>query len=295
VLSSRRLDELVGSDLLFKCENLQHSGSFKLRGATNAVWSLSDAEAARGVVTHSSGNHGAALARAAATRGIACHVVMPRGAPRVKREAVLAYGAGVEECEPNQESREETAALVIERTGARLVHPYEDPWVIAGQGTCALELLEDEPEIDLLLVPLGGGGLLSGTLIAASERSAGLQVVGVEPEGADDARRSLEAGRIVPVARPRTVAEGLRATLGTLPFAILQAAGCSVVTVDDGQILRAMRLLWERLRVVVEASAAVPMAAILSGAVEVSGRRVGLILSGGNVDLPAGIFTASAQ
>jgi threonine dehydratase len=264
-----------------------------VRGATHAVWSLGEEEAARGVVTHSSGNHGAALARAAVTRGIPCRVVMPRGAARAKREAVLAQGAEVVECAPTQAAREETTARLLAETGAALVHPYDDARVIAGQGTCARELFEDAAALDLLLAPLGGGGLLSGTLLAAAALSPRTRVVGVEPAGADDARRSLAAGTIVPVAEPRTIADGLRATLGALPFAVLRAHRCPVVTVTDEEILESMRLLWERLKVVVEPSAAVPLAAVLAGRVEAAGRRVGVILSGGNLDLPAQLFAGS--
>ena len=286
VATSAGIDIRCGGSLFFKCEPLQRTGAFKMRGAANAVASLPEAVAARGVATHSSGNHGAALARAAALRGIPCWVVMPRNASPAKRAAVAAYGGRIVDCEPTQASREETAARVLEETRATLVHPYDDPTIIAGQGTCALELLEQIADLDLLLAPLGGGGLLSGTAIAAAAAATPPRVIGVEPEGADDARRSLEAGRIVPVAQPQTVADGLRATLGRLPFAILRRLGVEVVTVPDVAIVAAQSLLWERLKLVVEPSGAVPLAAVLEGRVAVAGRRVGVILSGGNVAFP---------
>ncbi|HVS03448.1 MAG TPA: pyridoxal-phosphate dependent enzyme [Thermoanaerobaculia bacterium] len=286
VLTSETLDAVAGATLLFKAEPLQKSGSFKMRGAANAVLSLPEAEATRGVATHSSGNHGAALSRAATLRGIPCWVVMPEGAPAAKRQAVAAYGGSIVPCAPTLKAREESAARLLAETGARFVHPYEDPAVVAGQGTCALELLAQAPAIDLLLVPLGGGGLLSGTLIAARELAPAVEIVGVEPAGADDAARSLAAGVITPLPRPETVADGLRATLGELAFAVLREHRCRVVTVADDAIVEAMRLIWQRLKLVAEPSAAVPLAAVLSGAVEAAGRRVGVVLSGGNVDLP---------
>jgi len=285
VFTSETLDRLSGASLFFKCENLQKAGAFKSRGATHAVLSLPEEEAAHGVLTHSSGNHGAALARAARLRGIPAWVVMPEGAPRVKREAVASYGATIVRCAPTQEARESTAARLLDETGATLIHPYDDPRVIAGQGTAALELLEDHPDLELLLVPVGGGGLTAGSALAASGVAPNCRVVAVEPSGADDAYRSFRAGSLQPLGTVKTVADGLRTRLGALPFALFQRHLHDVVTVDDEAILRAMRRIWERMKLVVEPSGAVPLAAVLEGKVEASDKKVGLILSGGNVDL----------
>lgn len=285
VLACTTLDRMTGARLFFKCENLQKVGAFKARGAANAVFSLSSEAVAKGVATHSSGNHAAALARAAGLRGVAAHIVMPRTAPVVKRAAVAAYGGTILLCEPTLADREEALAGVVGRTGAVFVPPYDDPAVIAGQGTAALEFLEEVPDLDLLLAPVGGGGLLSGSALAAALVSQRTRVVGVEPAGADDAYRSLRAGRILPSIEPRTVADGLLTSLGRLTFAVLVAAGIEIVTVSEEAILAAMRLLWERMKLVVEPSAAVPLAALLEGALEAAGLRVGILLSGGNVDL----------
>jgi threonine dehydratase len=290
VITSASLDRASGASLFFKCENLQRVGAFKMRGASNAVWSLTDEQAARGVVTHSSGNHGAALARAASQRGIPCHVVMPENAPRTKRKAVEELGAKVVACAPTIAAREETAARLLAETGAVLVHPYNDATVIAGQATAARELLEEVADLDLVVAPIGGGGLLSGTAIATAALRPAAAVWGAEPSGADDAQRSIAARRIVPVESPRTVADGLRATIGPLPLAILLAHGVRIATVDDDAILSAMRFFWERAKLVIEPSAAVPVAALLEGAIPARGRRVGVILSGGNLDLPDSLF-----
>lgn len=296
VVTSASLDRASGARLYFKCENLQRVGAFKMRGASNAVWSLDEETARRGVVTHSSGNHGAALARAAAQRGISCWVVMPDNAARAKRQAVEDFGAKVVTCAPTIQGREETAARLLAETGAVLVHPYDDARVIAGQGTAARELLQEVPDLDLVVAPVGGGGLLSGTAIAAAALAPRAEVWGAEPSGADDAQRSLTAGRIVPVAAPSTVADGLRATIGPLPLAVLLAHRVRIATVDDPAILAAMRLFWERAKLIIEPSAAVPLAAILEGAIPAAGRRVGVILSGGNLDLPKALFAeARAQ
>jgi len=287
VFTSATLDQAVGASCHFKCENLQKAGAFKSRGALNTVLSLSEEEAARGVLTHSSGNHGAALARAARLRGIPAWVVMPETAPRVKREAVAGYGAEIVSCAPTQQARETTAARVMEETGATLVHPFDDPRVIAGQGTVALELLEDLPDLDLLLAPVGGGGLAAGSALAASGLAPSCRVVAVEPSGADDAWRSFRSGRREPLTEVNTIADGLRMRVGELVFPLLQRHLHDVVTVDDESIVRAMRWIWERMKLVVEPSGAVPLAAVLEGRVEVAGKKVGLILSGGNVDLDA--------
>ncbi|MCB1057855.1 MAG: pyridoxal-phosphate dependent enzyme [Acidobacteria bacterium] len=292
VLTSSTLDERLGARVFFKCENFQKIGAFKIRGATNALRSMDPERRARGVVTHSSGNHAQAVALAARSLGVAAHVVMPRTAPAVKRAAVAGYGAHILPCEPTLAAREETTAAVIEETGAVLVHPYNDAAIIAGQATAAMELVEDVPGLDVVLVPVGGGGLAAGTGLAVSYLSPETRVVGAEPTGADDAFRSFEAGRIVPVATPTTIADGLLATVGTLTFPLLREHLERIVTVTDEQIVAAMRFLWERLKIVVEPSGAVPLAALLTGELDLRGRRVGVILSGGNVDLERLPWTA---
>ena len=285
VLTSGTLDARFGGRLFFKCENFQKVGAFKFRGAANAVFSLSDSEAARGVATHSSGNHAQALALAARLRGIPAHIVMPDNSPAVKVEAVRGYGGRVVFCEPTQAAREKTLAGVVEETGACFVHPYDDPRVIAGQATCALELLEQAGPLDAILVPIGGGGLASGTLLACGFTSPATAVYAVEPKGADDAFRSVRDGRIHPSTSPRTIADGLRTSLGTLTFPIVKALVREIVTVEEDSIVAAMRLVWERMKLIVEPSAAVPLAALLEDKVAVRGTRVGIILSGGNVDI----------
>jgi threonine dehydratase len=287
VVTSASLDRLAGARLFFKCENLQRTGSFKARGATNTVLSLGAEEAARGVVTHSSGNHAAALAWAARLRGIPAHIVMPRNAPEVKREAVEAYGGRITLCEPTLAAREAAAREVLERTGAVLVHPYDDERIIAGQGTAALELLEELPDLDVIVAPVSGGGLLSGTAIVAAELRPGIRAIGAEPAGADDAARSLAAGRPLPMENPQTIADGLRASLSPLTFSILRQRVSRIVLVSEEEIVAAMRLLFERLKLVVEPSGAVSAAAALFGKLGAGGRRVGIIVSGGNVDLAA--------
>ena len=285
VFSSRTLNELYGAEFFFKAENLQRSGAFKMRGASNAVACLGE-NASLGVATHSSGNHGGALALAARQRGIPCWVVMPEGATPSKVEAVKGYGATVVFCTPTQKGREQVAARLVEETGATLVHPYETLEVMAGQGTVALELLQQVENLDFIVPPLGGGGLASGTVIVAAELSPQTQVVAAEPAGADDAKRSLLAGRITPLDRIDTIADGLRATLGERAFSVLMAHQIRVETATEEQIRSSMRLLWNRLKLVVEPSAAVPFAAIVNGETEIQGRRVGIILSGGNTDFP---------
>jgi threonine dehydratase len=285
VLTSRSLDQMAGAHLFFKCENLQRVGAFKLRGATNAVLSLGDEEAARGVATHSSGNHAAALALAARNRGVPAFVVMPRTAPAVKRAAVAGYGARIVTCEPTLAARESTLAEVVRDTGAAVVHPYNDPRVIAGQGTAALELLEEVPRLDVVMTPVGGGGLLSGTAITGRGWSPGVRVIGTEPAGADDACRSLAAGRILPSVNPQTVCDGLLTSLGELTFAVIRTHVERIVTVGDDAIVRAMRHVLERMKIVIEPSSAVPVAVALEHAVDLRELRVGIVLSGGNVDL----------
>ena len=285
VFTSSTLDGLSGARLHFKCENLQKGGAFKARGATNAVFALSEREARRGVATHSSGNHGAALARAAALRGIRSYVVMPDNTAQAKRDAVARYGAEITWCAPTLAARESTVRQVLTSTGATLVHPYDDLRVMAGQGTAAVELLEAVPNLDVLLCPVGGGGLLSGCAVAARTIKPDIRVIGVEPSGADDAARSLRAGSIVPVEHPNTIADGLRATIGERPFAEIRRLVPEIVTVTDEAIVRAMRQMWEVLKIVVEPSAAVPYAALLAAPSALRARRIGVIVSGGNLDL----------
>ncbi len=285
VLTSSAIDAVAGCRLLFKCENLQKVGAFKMRGAANAVFSLGDAVAARGVATQSSGNHAQALALAARLRGIPAHIVMPTSAPAVKRAAVAGYGAAIYDCEPTLASRESTLADVVARTGAEFIHPYNDERVMAGQGTAALELLTDHPDLDLVMAPVGGGGLLSGTAIATRALAPAAQVVAAEPAGADDAARSLAAGRIIPSENPRTVCDGLLTSLGELTFAVIREHVSAIWTVDDPAVIAAMRLVWERMKIIIEPSSAVCLAAVLERPDTVRGRRVGIILSGGNVDL----------
>jgi len=286
VLRSRSLDALAGAELHFKCEHLQRMGAFKFRGACNAVQALDEATAARGVVTHSSGNHGAALALAARERGIPAHVVVPDGANAVKLAAIEAYGATVHRCAATQAAREATADRVMAETGATLVHPYADPRVIAGQGTAALELLSEAGPLDVLVAPLGGGGLTCGTALVAAARG-GAAVCGAEPAGAPDAFESLRQGRHVTDMVPDTLCDGLRATVGTPNLALMRQLGVQALLASDDEVVAAMRLLWSRLKQVVEPSAAIALAVVLNNPAHFAGKRVGLILSGGNVDLDA--------
>lgn len=285
VLASETLNGLAGASLFFKCENFQKIGAFKARGAANAVFLLSEDESKQGVATHSSGNHAAAVARAAKLRGIPAYIVMPHNVPKAKQESVRRYGARIELCEPTLAAREAGVAKVIAETGTHLVHPFNDERVMAGQGTATLELLEDQPSLDLVLCPIGGGGLISGTAVAAKGLKPGIRVVGVEPSGADDAFRSFHGGVRVPMLNPKTIADGLRGALGDRTFPILREYVDDVVTVSEGSIVQAMRTIWEVLKIVIEPSAAVPYAAILERKAEVAGRRVGIILTGGNLDL----------
>jgi threonine dehydratase len=285
VLTSRHMDERSGAAVYFKCENFQKLGAFKARGAHNAVFSLESAEAHAGVVTHSSGNHGAALALAAKNRGVSAHVIMPKGVSAPKLAAVQRLGARVILCEPNLAAREAAAAHVRRDTGAILVHPYNDARVIAGQGTAALELLDQVPDLDAILVPVGGGGLLGGTAIAAKGRRSDIRIFAAEPAGADDAYRSFKSGALTGARDPHTMADGLRASLGPIPFSIIRACVEDIATVSEESIVAAMRLVWEVLKIVIEPSSAVPMAALLDGRLNVAGKRVGVILTGGNVDL----------
>ncbi|MDG1390307.1 MAG: pyridoxal-phosphate dependent enzyme [Halioglobus sp.] len=285
VMSSHLLDQLTGANVFFKCEHLQKAGAFKARGAINAVLSLDDAAAAAGVATHSSGNHGAALAMAASARNIPAHIVMPSNAPRVKKEAVASYGGLIIECEPTLAARESTVATVIEQTGAHEVHPYNDSRIIAGQGTAMLELLEQVEDLDVVVVPVGGGGLLAGTAIAVKESNSNIEVVAVEPEGADDAFRSFGLGELQPQNNPQTIADGLRAGLGELNFDIIRKHVDTILTVPDTVIVQAMQLQWTRMKQLVEPSGAVSFAGLLEHPERFRQRRVGVVVSGGNVDL----------
>jgi threonine dehydratase len=286
VLTNDALDAAAGAQLFFKCENLQATGAFKARGAANAVFSLSGAEAAHGVVTHSSGNHGAAVARAARLRSVPGLIVMPHNAPQTKIRNVESYGGQIVYCEPNLTAREAACAQIATETGAMLVHPFDDYAVMAGQGTATLELLEQTRALDLVLCPVGGGGLLSGTAVAAKGMQSGIHVIGVEPAAADDVAQSFRARRPISITHANTIADGLRTNITgerNLPL-ILQHVD-DIVTVTEDAIVAAMRTIWENLKIVIEPSAAVPFAAIQSGALDVRGKRVGIILTGGNVDL----------
>ncbi len=286
VLTSERLDAAVGAALFFKCENFQEAGAFKSRGACNAVFSLTDEEAATGVVTHSSGNHAAALARAAQLRGITAHIVMPAGAAQSKVQNVGHYGGWITFCEPNLTAREAACARVAKQTGATIVHPFNDLRVAAGQGTAAIELLEEAPDLDVILCPVGGGGLLSGTAVAAKTLKPGIRVIGVEPELANDVQQSFRAGRRISIATPATLADGLRTNCtGEKNFPIIQQHVDDIVTVSEDAIVAAMRAVWEALHMVIEPSAAVPYAALLEKRVPVADQRIGLIVTGGNADL----------
>lgn len=287
VLRSRTLDAMTGAQLAFKAEHLQRGGAFKFRGACNAVWSLDADRASAGVVTHSSGNHGAALALAARTRGIPCHVVVPEGAVAAKLANIARHGATLWHCPPTIADREATCAKVQADTGATLVHPYTNPAVMAGQGTAALELLHSDGPFDVLVVPVGGGGLASGTALALQHASPQTRLVLAEPAGADDTARSLAIGERQGAFTPDTICDGLRTLIGAPNFELLRAAGAEVIVVDDAATLAAMRLLWDVLKQVVEPSSATALAAVLAQPQRFAGLRVGLVLSGGNVDLPA--------
>jgi len=285
VMRSASLNDLAGAQLFFKCENLQKAGAFKTRGAVNAVFGLTEEEARPGVVTHSSGNHAAALARAATLRGIPAHIVMPKTAPAVKVASVRRYGGKIVFCEPTLEARESTSQRLISNTGATFIHPYDDVRVIAGQGTMAVELLEDIPDLELILCPVGGGGQLSGVAVASKGISPKIQVMAVEPSRADDAARSFAAGRLIPSVDPRTIADGLLTSLSDRTFALIQKYVDGIVTVSEEGIVNAMRTIWEVMKLVVEPSGAVSYAGVIERRVQVKGKRVGIILSGGNLDL----------
>lgn len=293
VLTSRTLDTRCGGRVFLKCENFQKVGAFKFRGAMNAVQQLTPAERAAGVITHSSGNHAQALALAGSLAGVPVCVVMPRSAPAVKRAATEGYGARVVPCEPTLADREATVARLMAEHGYALVHPFDDWRVIAGQGTAALELLDQAGPLDVVIAPCGGGGLLSGTAIAVKALSPTTRVLGAEPARADDARRSLESGTIIPSDDPKTVADGLRTSLGERTFSVIRRQVDGFVTATEPEILDAMRFVWERLKILIEPSCSVPVAPLLNGSLDVKGLRVGVILTGGNVDVEP-LFAALA-
>ena len=285
VLSSSSINKIVGADLFFKCENFQKVGAFKFRGACNAVFSLSEEDAAKGVGTHSSGNHAAALALAARMRGIKANIVMPENSPEIKKKAVAGYGAKITFCEPTLQARESTLEKVVKDTGATEIHPYNNFHVIAGQGTAAKELIEDFGEFDIIMTPVGGGGLLSGTAISVKHFLPDCKVIAAEPAGADDAFRSFHSKTLIPSVHPKTIADGLLTSLGERNFKIILENVDDIVTVSEENIVDAMRLIWERMKIIIEPSSAVPLAAILEKKVDVQGKKIGIILSGGNLDL----------
>jgi threonine dehydratase len=287
LLTNDRLDEASGAKLFFKCENFQEIGAFKARGATNAVFSLDDASAKCGVATHSSGNHGTALARAAKLRGIPAYVVMPHNSAKVKIAAVKRFGAKVVFCEPTQQAREAACADVIAKTEATLIHSFENEDVIAGQGTVAIELLEEIADVEVVMCPVGGGGLLAGTAIAAKSLRPNIKVLAAEPANADDAAQSLHAAKRMVTEKKFTIADGLRTNVGETTFPIIQRYVDDIVTVSEDAIISSMRMIWEAMKIVIEPSSAVPYAAIAEAAINVQGKRVGIILTGGNVDLDA--------
>jgi threonine dehydratase len=285
ILASESINQITGGDIYFKCENFQKVGAFKFRGAINAVMSLSDEEARRGVGTHSSGNHAAALALAARNREIDAFVVMPENAPEIKRKAVASYGAKITFCKPTLEARESALAKVIAETGATEIHPYDNFNVIAGQGTAAKEMLEDETDFDIVLVPVGGGGLLAGSALSIKHLSPKVKVIACEPKGADDAYHSFLKGEIIPSVNPQTIADGLLTSLGKRNFAIIKEHVDGIVTVSEESIIQAMRMVWERMKIIIEPSSAVPLAAILEEKIDARNQKVGIIVSGGNLDL----------
>lgn len=285
VMTCQSLDQLVGAQIFLKCENFQKVGAFKFRGACNSVFSLTDKQAQRGVATHSSGNHAQALALAAELRGIPAFIVMPENVPKVKKKAVAGYGGQITYCKSTLEARALTLAQVIDETGAVEIHPYNNYPVIAGQGTAALELINDVPDLDVVITPVGGGGLLSGTAVAVTELSPITRIIAAEPEMADDAFRSLQAGNIIPSVKPKTVADGLLTSLGVLTFPIIQQRVNQIITVSEAAIITAMKFIWERVKIIIEPSAAVGIGLIMEHKIDLAGKRIGVILSGGNVDL----------
>lgn len=285
VIKSQKVNKRAGGELFFKCENFQKVGAFKFRGATHAVGELTKEKAQNGVATHSSGNHAQAVALAAKQRGIPAHIVMPENAPKVKVHAVRDYGADITFCKSTQQARESTLKTVIDKTGATFIHPYDNPQIIMGQGSSAIELLEDKPELDIILAPIGGGGLISGTAIAASGLAPSTIVIGTEPEVANDAYLSFKTGELHPVQSTDTVADGLRTSLSELTFSCIQKHVDEIVTVSEQEIIDAMRFIWERMKIIIEPSCAVPVAAVFSDQIDLKGKKAGIIITGGNIDL----------
>lgn len=285
VLTSSYFNELTGAELFFKCENFQKAGAFKVRGASNAVFGLSDEDAAKGVCTHSSGNHALSLSYAAGRRGIPCNVVMPRTAPEAKKAAVRGYGGTITECEPSTTSREEVFAQVQAETGGDFVHPYNDPRVIAGQGTCSREFLEQTDGVDMMVAPIGGGGMISGTCLTLSNLAPEVKIIASEPENADDAYRSFKAGHIIADDAPETIADGLKVPLKERTWHFVSNHVTDILTASEQEIIDAMKLTWQRMKLVMEPSCAVPLATILKNKEMFAGKRVGVIVTGGNVDL----------
>jgi threonine dehydratase len=285
VLTSDYLNELTGAELFFKCENFQTPGAFKVRGASNAVFGLDDEQAKMGVATHSSGNHASCLSYAASLRGIPCNVVMPSTAPQAKKDTVARYGGVITECEPSTSAREETFAKVKAATGGDFVHPYNDPRVIAGQATCAREFIEQTDGVDIIMAPIGGGGMISGTCLTISKIAPEIQIIAAEPEQADDAYRSFKAGYIIADDAPKTIADGLLVPLKDLTWHFVSNHVTDILTASEEEIIDAMKLTWKHLRVVMEASSSVPLATILKNKERFAGKRVGIIITGGNVDL----------
>ena len=285
ILTSSTLDSRVNGTVFLKCENFQRTGSFKFRGACNAIASLDVAKRARGVVTHSSGNYAQALALAARLHGVSAYVVMPKDSSEIKKQATAGYGASITFCEPTHAARHETAERICAETGATFLHPFDDPRVFAGQGTACLELIDEVDNLDLILAPVGGGGLLSGTLLAAERRLPNAQVVGCEPAGADDAACSLKVGHRILDFTPHTIADGLRTPLGEYTFPIIRDRVSDIVLVSEADIVSTMRFIWERMKIIIEPSSAVAIAPLMNGTIKATGKRIGVIVSGGNLDL----------
>jgi threonine dehydratase len=286
VLTSKSINRIIGAEIFFKCENLQKTGAFKFRGACNAIFSLEEDKAAKGVGTHSSGNHAAALAYAASLKGINAYIVMPSTSPEIKKKAVRSYGGEITFCEPTLQSRETTLEKLVESTGITVIHPYNNSKVISGQGTSALELMKEVQDLDLVMCPVGGGGLLSGTVLSVKAINPECKVIAAEPSGADDAFRSFHSGYIIPSINPKTIADGLLTSLGEINFEIIKESVDDIVTVSEQSIADAMRLVWERMKIIIEPSSAVPVAALIENKVNSKiYRRIGIILSGGNVEL----------
>ncbi|HBS85363.1 MAG TPA: serine dehydratase [Bacteroidales bacterium] len=284
-MTSRSLNEITGASLFFKCENFQRVGAFKYRGATNAVLLLDPEKAIKGVATHSSGNHAAALALAAKINGLPAYIVMPENAPEIKKIAVKGYGAQITFCKPTLQAREEILQMVVEKTGAAFIHPFDNSNIVAGQGTAARELIMDFPDLDIVMAPVGGGGLLSGTSISAKSMKPGIKVIAAEPEMANDAFKSYYSDKLVPSLNPKTIADGLLTSLSDLTLSIIRKNVDEIITVREETIIRAMRLVWERMKIIIEPSSAVTLAVVLENPEKFKNKKTGLIISGGNVDL----------